>query len=81
MKRFGQIQWLKLMFLALIYPYSVQAYNRTYNCTEFPFVNSVCSHASGSQFLKKFKLKNPNTLNLLFEASLNRLRKNTQGML
>lgn len=59
MERFGQIQWLKLMFLALIYPYSAQAYNRMYDCAEFPFVNSECSHASGSQVLKKNQIKKP----------------------
>lgn len=61
MEPFGQIQWLKLLFLALNYLYSVQPYNRIHNCTEFPIVNSVCSHASGSQFLEKNpKLKNTN---------------------
>lgn len=61
MEPFGQTQWLKLPFLALNYLYSVQPYNRIHSCTEFPFVNSVCSHASGSQYLEKKKeLKNTN---------------------
>lgn len=65
------------MFLALIYLNSVQAYSRIYNCTEFPLVNSVLPCKRKPSPEEKSKLRTPNVLNLLFEASFNQLRKNT----